>query len=1149
MKKTKFTLPVQKWGTIKSKYQPESNYVSPDEFTVGSSNFITNVSGAIEKRPTDVQYNPVALTNPGKDQFEAIFNNGVHQLLFMDGGTMKYTTDGTLHTISAGFTAIASMEYIMYQNRVYFDNGVDAPGVYDLTTSYGGVSYSLPQVKAMGSQVPVSAVTFAADTSGGSVPVGGHFYKVTFLYYGFEESNGGPSSVLHTVSSPNQTVNLTAVPIGGYGVTARKIYRDNNDGNFLLVGTISNNTATTFSDTVSAGTIPIPQSNNLPPTFAYIVLNLSRLWVAGVSGTPTTLYWSNPGLPDLFDPNNFVICNPKDPIQALAVYQGTVYVLNRHSFGQILGNTDDTFYYQEFPGSVGCTDNRSIQVRTINGVPVLIWLSDRGLYAFNGSSVEYISDAIEDEINLNIQQVNFVTGNNSQSTQADFLGGTYSPSIDLSINPGEITTINPIQTFQSESDWESGNLTNIATHDGSNSIKVPTLFAPTLASGTLSGSAQITGGVVTLPSHTPQAPISFSSTTQGAVSANVPQRAFGFAYPFTTDRAGNISATITFYFDNTRPFGGLYQFILYNDNGLGTLPGGARATFFPFPAPSVGTGFITFSPQGFSGLAANTKYWIGVQTVPDVRYNQYCAGAYQPGMAVWRDDLGWSHSVSTFTYGGTASYSITFNPTAVPVSGTWISPIYDTYSTSISTILNIALTGTYSSSSGVVTIEGSNSATFNTIDASQSVSNLNGNQNLSISGPRYWRITYTLATSNDAHVPTMGSSVLTFATTGTWISPTIDCTTDVTSYNALIVTENIPLGTSATITVATSTDDLTYSSYGPVGSATVLRYVKVKVVLVATTDDSSTPSVSLLTFSWNLQGTFTSSAIDLGQVPSGWGLFQDVSAQNGGTLTFYMRSAASSGALSAATYYVVSNGNFPDPNIVPLQFTQWKIIFVSQPNAVPTVDSVTVNWFLGNNQSPIRVASLFFNKTYYLSAAENGQTVNNVVIVWDFEGNWRLFRGLNINSLSLFFNQPFYMDGIRKYIYSWLIPATGVGPGIAMDVRTKAFDAQDHEHLKNPRSLRVMGINTGTTIHAYYSIDRGTTWIEMLNVNGVVGYTTTSDGSKFYEYFVPDYSLGNDLSGVTIMFRVTSMDAFPCEILSIDPEIVVRSGKYLGVAL
>lgn len=1181
MDKTSFELPQVKWGTLKSKYRPETRYVTSDEFTAGSYNFVTNIDGSITKRPTDVVYNPSALAAAGKDQFEAIFSSGVHHLLAMVSGTLKYTTgDGNVTTAKAGYTANANMEYTMYQNRVYFCNGIDNPSVYDLTTSYGGVSYTFPSqtIKTMGCQVPVSAVTFASDTSGGSVPTGGHVYVVTYLYYGGEESNAGTASALHTVSGSNQTVHLTAVPVGGYGVTARKIYRDNNDGNYLLVGTISDNTTTTYTDSVSAGTTPIPVSNNLPPVFSYIALNLSRLWVAGVSGTPTTLYWSSPGLPDIFNPNNFVLCNPKDPIQAIYVYQGITYVFNRHSFGQILGTTDDSFYYNEFPGSVGCVDGRSLQVRTIDGVPTLIWLSDRGYYSFNGSSADYISDPIEDVVNLNIQQVNFVSGSNSMSTLADFQAGTSSAGIDLLTNPGTISTINPNDTFQAEADWESGSsLANIATADGTNQLKVPINFVPTVFAGSVTGAAAV---------GNPVGPTAVTYLTTGT-NQEIPQPSpdgnqmemgvvgdstypLGIGQQFTMQHNGTIpaldvyhgyinsGATINWRIRICADAAGLPGTVLYSTTGsyVDNLPFGSDASITVHPSVSVTAGTLywwTFEVLGPSG-----SVWMPAS--PTVSYSTELKSVARLHNGAWMSMTAagpWGVVMNGPNNGALVNQfpcAISFTQTPVASSGTWQSPVYDSFSVGSAVLASVTSTGnqythTFGTSSATLFVDMSNDATFSTGVTTTSQANPNGTYTPSMSNLRYWRIRYSMASTDNRDTCYLTAPFLKFSTTGTWISPAIDCTTDVTSYNALTVTQNTPSGTSVTITVATSTDNVTYTSYGPIGSAVVKRYVKIKVVLTTTSGNNNTPGVSLLTFTWNLSSTFTSSIINVGQVPSGWGLFQDVASVGTGTLTFYMRSAASSGAISSATFVAVTNGNFPDVSILPLQYVQWKAVLTTAPSTLPVIDSVTINWFLGNNQSPIRVASLFFNKTYYCSAAENNQTVNNIVICYDQEGNWRIFRDLNINSMGLFFNQPFYLDAVRPNIYQWLVQPNGMGSAITMDVRTRAFDLGDVERLKSVRSLRVSGINTGTTIHAYYSVDRGTTWIEMLNISGVTGYTTTTDGNKFNERFVPNYDIGSVISGGTIMFRVTSTDAFPCSILSVKPEMYVRKGRYIGQPL
>lgn len=1157
MEKISFDLPQVKWGTLKSKYKPETKYVTSDEFTAGSYNFVTNVDGSITKRPTDVLYNPTTLAAVGKDQFEAIFSSGVHHLLAMVAGTLKYSTgDGVVSTAKTGYTANANMEYSMYQNRVYFGNGIDNPGVYDLTTSYGGVSYVFPTdtIKQMGCQPPVAANTFAADSGTGLT--GSFTYKVTFLYYGFEESNGGPASALHTVA--NKTINLTGIPIGGYGVTARKIYRDANDGNYVLVGTIANNTATTYADSLTTGTTAIPTTNNLPPVFSYIALNLSRLWLAGVSGTPTTLYWTNPGLPDIVDPENFILCNPKDPIQAVFVYQGTTYVFNRHSFGRVLGTTDDTFFYDEFPGSVGCVDNRSIQVRTINGVPTLIWLSDRGFYAFNGSSADYISDPIEDVVNLNIQQVNFVTGSNNQSSLADFLAGTASAGIDLNGNPGTITTFATTRDFEDEADWEGGSsLVNIATADGTNQLKVPTRFITTLGAGSLGGAATISGSNLNLITGA-NGNQSYSGTLTGGntLFGYIDTNAWAQSFPVT--RAGVLTA-FTAWACSGHDIGGsgIDVTIAICSDALGQPGSVLFSSTQHIAAGAVGQQSWSFTPS--LSLSAGT-YWLRISSANVFSAFDFAARtSAHPNGGTVLVKVGSSWLPTTTTIGGQPTWNATVNPirglpfnytfvqTPVAGSGTWQSPVYDSFSVGSAVTDLVTNTGSYpTSTTGTLYVDMSNDPTMSTGITSYSQVDANGSYSPSLTNKRYWRLRYSLSTTDDRITPTVTVPSLTFAQTATWISPAIDCTTDVTTYNAITVTQDLPAGTTITITVATSSDNVSYSSYGPVGSAVVARYVKVKIVMTTTSDNANTPGVSFLRFSWNLTSTFTSSIINTGQVPSGWGLFQDVAAAGAGTVTFYMRSASSSGAIPAATFYAVTNGTFPDTNIAPNQYTQWKVVFTTAPGTLPSVDSVTINWFLGNNQSPIRTASLFYDKTYYLAAAENNQSVNNIVITYDQEGNWRIFRGLNINSLGLFFNQPFYLDAVRTNIYQWLAPLTGTGTAVTMDVRTKAFDLQKPKQLKNVRGLTVTGINTGTTIHAYYSVDRGATWTEMLNSYGVVGYTTSIDGNEFIQYFVPNYDAGQMVSGVTVMFRVTSTDAFPCSILTLSPELELRNGIYLG---
>ena len=92
----------------------------------------------------------------------------------------------------------------------------------------------------------IPPATIGTPTTGGSVTVGTHSYVITMITpYG--ESFQGVASSTITVSSGNQTVPLSNIPIGNLNVTARNIYRTNAGGTlYYLIGTINDNVTTTF---------------------------------------------------------------------------------------------------------------------------------------------------------------------------------------------------------------------------------------------------------------------------------------------------------------------------------------------------------------------------------------------------------------------------------------------------------------------------------------------------------------------------------------------------------------------------------------------------------------------------------------------------------------------------------------------------------------------------------------------------------------------------------------------------------------------------------------------------------------------------------------------------------------------------------------
>jgi len=390
----------------------------------------------------------------------------------------------------------------------------------------------------------------------------------------------------------------------------------------------------------------------------------------------------------------------------------------------------------------------------------------------------------------------------------------------------------------------------------------------------------------------------------------------------------------------------------------------------------------------------------------------------------------------------------------------------------------------------------------------------------------------------------MGTPSLTFDTTATWVSQPIDTTTDNTAWGTLTFTGNVPLGTSADLYIATcTTSGGTYSAYTVVGSAALQQWAKVKLVLTTDTGNSTSPSISSITLNWALTSTITSSIIDTGVIPAGFNTFQWEQANlSVGTVTFYLRTAASAGGIPGASWVAVVNGEFP--NLSALRYVQWKAVLTSTPNAIPEITSVTVSWFTTSGTVGVRCASIFYNKTYYLAVATVGSPINDTLVQLDQFGNWRVQKDQSIGTFLSYFNTLYFTDGVTGLIFNGFIANTDDGIAIVMDARTKAWNAENDLFLKIPRAFKVTGLNTGTTIRTYYSRDRGATWVEMLNESGTTGYATNGSGSEFVTLFVPDAT--TLVSGRTLMYRLVSSDVYPCSIINYVPSFYSRKGRYLN---
>jgi hypothetical protein len=103
-------------------------------------------------------------------------------------------------------------------------------------------------------QAASPAAPSGALTSGTALGIGAYKYAVTFVDAYGESLPGSQFSI--TTTSGNQNINLSAIPTGPAVTTKRNIYRTTVGGTQLkLVGTLNDNTTTTFSDNKADGSL------------------------------------------------------------------------------------------------------------------------------------------------------------------------------------------------------------------------------------------------------------------------------------------------------------------------------------------------------------------------------------------------------------------------------------------------------------------------------------------------------------------------------------------------------------------------------------------------------------------------------------------------------------------------------------------------------------------------------------------------------------------------------------------------------------------------------------------------------------------------------------------------------------------------------
>ncbi len=206
------------------------------------------------------------------------------------GGTTTYTNDGTIGLTGASVPVISTASAIHASSTALtIQPTANSTSTFQIQNAGGtaimdaDTTNSKVDVTGILNFITVADPTTAPTTAVGvaGALTGSYYYTVSYVTAAGETAYGPFSSPV--VSPSSQKVNLTAVPLSPSPlVTARRIYRgtNNNNGPWQLVGTINDNTTTTFTDN---NTSPTTSAKNYNATAA-IKQNGNIVFLSDASG-------------------------------------------------------------------------------------------------------------------------------------------------------------------------------------------------------------------------------------------------------------------------------------------------------------------------------------------------------------------------------------------------------------------------------------------------------------------------------------------------------------------------------------------------------------------------------------------------------------------------------------------------------------------------------------------------------------------------------------------------------------------------------------------------------------------------------------------------------------------------------------------------
>lgn len=267
--------------------------------------------------------------------------------------------------------------------------------------------------------IATPAASIALTTPSGTSLTGTYSYRFTYIYRGednrFMESNPTPSDPINdtaTVTSKDITVSWTAhpnsvLPGNGERVTGYRIYRtaDQDSGGdpqvFLLVTEITDVTTTSYVDSTPdlelTDLMPAENSRNVPPDGTTLVKEYSgSLFCFGPKFNRLGFDYSEPGEYEAFPATNRTRLPESSTGRVTGAFKisGILGCTTEDTIYHVSGSNPRDFTHRYMTNYTGCLSPGSVKV--LHNTAML--RGKHGFYSWNGASLNYLSEDIEDEV-------------------------------------------------------------------------------------------------------------------------------------------------------------------------------------------------------------------------------------------------------------------------------------------------------------------------------------------------------------------------------------------------------------------------------------------------------------------------------------------------------------------------------------------------------------------------------------------------------------------------------------------------------------------------------------------------------------------------------------------------------------------------------